>query len=84
MLPTFIEDENVSEKVGRNDQTRSGSMPANIATEERNMIDSNNNDVYVEKQILNNESANKLLDSRLRDYLEKNTPVELECDINQR
>ena len=54
MLPTYIEDEDVSEKVGQNDQTHSGSMPSNMADEERQMIDSYNNDFNEEEMIFEN------------------------------
>ena len=59
MLPTYIEDEDVSEKVGQNDQTHSGSMPSNMANEERQMIDSYNNDFNEEEKIFENENTNK-------------------------
>ena len=68
MLPTFIEDEDVSEKVGRNDQTHSRSLPSNMANEDRDMTDSNYNDANEEEKTLENGSPNKLLDSRLQDY----------------
>ena len=70
-MPTFIEDEDESERVGRNDQTHSGSVPSNNGANE-------------EEKTLGNESPNKLLDSRLRDYPGQTTPVVLESVINQR
>ena len=72
MLPTNIEDEDVSEK------------PSNMANEVQHMTDSNNNDAYEEEKFLENERPSKLLDSRLRDYPEQTTPHVLECVINQR
>ena len=84
MLPTYIEDEDVSEKVGQNDQTHSGSMPSNMANEERQMIDSYNNDFNEEEKIFENENSNKYHDKRLRDYPGRTTPLVLDCVINQR